>query len=231
MSHFALRAAVAGMLLTAGIAGASAADLNRYTPAPAAAPAVVAYAFNWTGAYVGANVGANFANIGTPFGNGGSTGFAGGLQAGYLWQMPNNIVYGLEVDFDGDTNRKSWSFNNAVAGGAINNFSERERQDYQFGLRGRLGYAYDRFLPFVSVGVTWAGFNSRIVNNTAGGVVTSSNQVRTGYQLGAGLEYAVTNNVTVRGEYLYSDFGRYNIGGFRHYSNDNAVRFSVNYKF
>jgi outer membrane immunogenic protein len=230
MSHFALRAAVAGLLLTTGIAGASAADLNRYTPAPAAAPAVVAYAFNWTGAYVGANVGANFANIGTPFGNGGSTGFAGGLQAGYLWQMPNNIVYGLEVDFDGSTNRKSWNYTATTVGGAVNNFSERERQDYQFGLRGRLGYAYDRFLPFVSVGVTWAGFNSRIVNTTTN-TAFSGTRVQTGYQLGTGLEYAVTNNVTVRGEYLYSDFGRYNINGNRHFTNDNALRFSVNYKF
>lgn len=223
MSHFALRAAAVGLLLTTGIAGASAADLNHYTPAPAVPASVVAYAFNWTGAYIGANVGVNWANTGTPFGNGGSAGFAGGLQAGYLWQN-GNIVYGLEADIDGDTNNKTFGY---VAG---DTFSQRERQDLQFGVRGRLGYAFDRFLPFASVGVTFANFNTR-VNDITTGTSFSSSRLRAGYQLGAGLEYAITNNWTARTEYLYSDYGRYTVAGQRHYSNDNALRFSINYKF
>jgi outer membrane immunogenic protein len=224
MSHFALRAAAAALLLTTGIAGASAADLNHYTPAPAAPANVVAYAFSWTGAYVGANIGANFANISTPFGNGNSTGFAGGLQAGYLWQN-GNIVYGLEADLDGMTNNKSFGF---TTGG--NNYTQRERQDLQFGVRGRLGYAVDRFLPFVSAGVTFANINSRFTNNTTG-FSASTTRLQTGFQLGAGLEYAITNNWTARTEYLYSDYGHFSGAGERHYANDNALRFSINYKF
>ena len=60
---------------------------------------------------------------------------------------------------------------------------------------------------------------------------------RTGWVLGAGLEYAVTNNVSIRGEYLHSDFGRYTVGytannvAIRHTLSDDALRLGVNYKF
>jgi len=232
MSHFALRAAAAGVLLTVGAVGASAADLNHYAPAPVPAN-VVAYAFNWTGAYVGANIGANWANIGLPSGitgnSGNSTALAGGLQAGYLWQA-GQIVYGLEGDVDYNGNSRSFSYVNG------NTYSEREKLDWSFGARGRLGYAFDRFLPFVSGGITFANLNSRLTNVTTG-ASDSNSRLRTGYQLGAGLEYAVTNNWTVRGEYIFSDYGRYTVNygnngvALRHNVTDDALRFSINYKF
>jgi outer membrane immunogenic protein len=231
MSHFALRAALAGALLTAGVAGASAADLNHYTPAPAPAN-IVAMAFNWTGAYVGANIGANWATVSNP--NGTSSALAGGLQAGYLWQA-GQFVYGIEGDVDYNGNRRTTAF----AIGA-NTYNDREKLDWSFGVRGRLGYAFDRVLPFVSAGITFANLNSRVTNTTAGagfGVTDSKTNLRTGVQVGGGLEYAFTNNITARGEYIYSYYGRNTVGydnnGFalRHTVSDNALRFSINYKF
>jgi outer membrane immunogenic protein len=235
MSHFALRAAAAGVLLTVGAIGASAADLNHYTPAPAPAN-IVQMAFNWSGAYVGGNIGANWANISTPTGitghSGSSTSFTGGLQADYLWQM-NQIVYGVEADVNFEGNRRNFGFIGAASG---NTYSQRERQDLDFGFRGRLGYAYDRFLPFVSAGITFGNFNSRLTNLTTG-ASDSVTKLRTGYQVGGGLEYAITDHWTARGEYIFSDYGRYtvnygnNAASERHYATDNALRFSINYKF
>jgi outer membrane immunogenic protein len=234
MSKRVLKAAVAGILMVAGAAQASAADLNHYT-APAQAPTnIVNYAFNWTGAYVGANLGSNWANIGLPTGitgnNGNSAALAGGLQAGYLWQT-GQIVYGLEGDVDYNGNSKSFSYTNGA-----NTFSEREKLDWSFGARGRLGYAFDRFLPFVSGGITFANLNSRLTN-TGTGASDSNSRLRTGFQVGGGLEYAITNNVTARAEYIYSDYGSYTASypangvGLRHHVTDDALRFSLNYKF
>jgi outer membrane immunogenic protein len=231
MSHFALRAALAGVLMTAGAAGASAADLNTRTHAPIEAPTnIVAYGFTWTGAYVGANIGANWEVVSNP-GNTNAA-FAGGLQAGYLWQS-GQIVYGLEGDVDYNGNSHTASF---TTGG--NTYADREKLDWSFGARGRLGYAFDRFLPFVSGGITFANLNSRLTNTSVFPTVTDSNtHLRTGFQLGAGLEYAVTNNWTVRGEYIFSDYGRQTVGygnngiALRHNITDDALRLSVNYKF
>lgn len=229
MSHFVLRTATTGALLLASVYGASAADLNSHYNPPQAPPAnMINYAFSWTGAYVGGNLGANWANVSNPRNNSGA--LTGGLQAGYLWQS-GQIVYGFEGDVDYNGNRHTSAFTNGA-----NTYTDRERLDWDFGLRGRVGYAIDRFLPFVSTGITFANLNSR-VTNTATGTSDQSNQIRTGLQLGAGLEYAVANNVTARGEYIYSDYGsrtvNYGSNGFglSHSVTDNALRFSINYKF
>jgi outer membrane immunogenic protein len=237
MSHFALRAAAAGVFLMAGALGASAADLNHSTMAPASPSPLVNYAFNWSGAYVGGNIGANWVNISLPpiatAGHNGSTAaITGGLQAGYLWQT-GQIVYGLETFLNFDGNSKTFSYINGYNG---NTYSEREREDLDFGVRGRLGYAIDRFLPYVSAGVTFADLNSRLYNATAN-LYDSKTTLRTGYQFGGGLEYAITNNWTARGEYTFSDYGHYKVGygqngqAYGHDVTDNALRFSINYKF
>jgi outer membrane immunogenic protein len=230
MSHFALRAAAAGALMMVGAAGASAADLNHYTAAPVAPTNIVSYAFNWTGAYVGANIGANWETVTNPYGT--SSAFTGGLQAGYLWQT-GQIVYGLEgsVDYNGNSRTRNFQL-----GGVGPVYGDREKLDWDFGVRGRLGYAFDRFLPFVSAGITFANLHSR-VTDTATGVTDSNSTLRTGFQVGGGLEYAFTNNVTARGEYIFSDYGGHTVGygnnGFalHHDVTDNALRFSINYKF
>jgi outer membrane immunogenic protein len=236
MSHIALRAAAAGIFMTAGAFGASAADLN-HTTIPAPASPLANYVFNWTGAYVGGNIGANWVNISLPpiatAGHTGSTAaFTGGLQAGYLWQT-SQFVYGLEAFLNFDGNSKSFGYVNGYNG---NIYSEREREDLDFGVRGRLGYAFDRFLPFVSVGVTFADLNSRL-NNVTAGLSDSNTRLRTGFQAGGGLEYAITNNWTARGEYTFSDYGHYTVRygqngqAYGHQVTDNALRFSINYKF
>lgn len=229
MTNFVLRAAVAALFVSAATA-ASAADLGRPVKAPEPYPqTIAAYGFNWTGAYVGANLGANWATVTN---SGTSTGVIGGLQAGYLWQA-SQFVYGLEADIAFSSNSKSTTFLDLNSG---NTFSQRDKVTFSSTVRGRLGYAFDRFLVYGTGGLAMANIESRL-SNVATGTTDKNTTFRAGWSLGAGLEYAITNNVTVRGEYLHNDFGRYTVnynanGVFdRHRVSEDMVRLGVNYKF
>ncbi|MDR3496538.1 MAG: porin family protein [Ancalomicrobiaceae bacterium] len=229
MNNFVLRAAAAVLFVSAATA-ASAADLGHPVKAPAEPypQTIAAYGFNWTGAYVGANIGANLAH-GVA---GDSSGFIGGLQAGYLWQT-GQFVYGLEADVDLGNNSKSTSFTDPLLGGVS---TQRDRIDWTSTIRGRLGYAFDRFLVYGTGGLALANIESRF-SNTATGLTDKDTNFRAGWALGAGLEYAITNNITVRGEYLHNGFGHYNVNyagngvSVRQNIDENLLRVGVNYKF
>jgi len=97
--------------------------------------------------------------------------------------------------------------------------------DYFGTVRARLGYAFDRVLPYVTGGLAWG--NNKI---TANGV--SQSNTSTGWTAGAGVEYALTNNWTARAEYLYMDLGK---SGFQAVGDAgltaSTARLGVNYKF
>jgi outer membrane immunogenic protein len=106
---------------------------------------------------------------------------------------------------------------------------------------GRLGVAADRALFYVTGGLAFADFGSRVNNTTAAPTITSSSTgTRTGWTLGAGVEYAFTPNWTVRAEYLYANFGSATVTGTSSIPTDRAwriknethtVRVGVNYLF
>ena len=109
------------------------------TPPPVAVPA----AYNWSGLYIGLNAGYAAAKV-TETVTGGGSGSAnipaglGGLQIGANWQT-GVIVWGVEGDFDGNMATKSVT----VAGGAL---SGTAQIPWLAMLRGRVGYAFDRYL-------------------------------------------------------------------------------------
>ena len=126
-------------------APAMAADLSRgVAPSPALAPAsVVDYGFNWTGGYVGANVGyrwlsADASNGIDPSSSPDSSSVAGGLQAGYNWQM-NQFVFGVETDFGyGSSSKTEGAFG--------------VKQTWEGTTRARAGVAVDRVLVYGTAG-------------------------------------------------------------------------------
>jgi outer membrane immunogenic protein len=73
-------------------------------------------------------------------------------------------------------------------------------------VRGRLGYAWDRFLPYLTAGLAAGDINATRPGLPAG---TSTNA---GWTVGAGLEVGVVSNVSVKAEYLHVDLGTYNCG-------------------
>ncbi|MDX7950079.1 outer membrane beta-barrel protein [Lichenihabitans sp. Uapishka_5] len=217
--------------LVATVAAASAADLPMRSAPPA--PYYAAPVYSWTGFYVGANLGGAFDNksgalspngFSAPLATSSSdsdSGFIGGGQAGYNWQN-GTFVYGVETDIDyinlggsGSTSTSSTNFNSATL------TTRREDGDGFLGtLRGRLGYAgFDRTLLYVTGGLAYGDFGSRYTGATftnAQGLTTATygvsgnDDVRVGWTIGAGLEYAITPNISVKGEYLYADLGRKN---------------------
>jgi outer membrane immunogenic protein len=180
-------------LLTA--APAYAADVYQSAPPVAAAPYVPpSGSFDWSGPYAGAIVGYAFGeHQAQGFGDDddfSSDGFSAGVMAGQNWQF-DNVVVGVE----GDVNYAGVDGNGSLAGRNV----DIDTKAYGT-LRARAGYAFDNLLAYGTGGI--AVSHSR-------GVVDgfSDRSTDIGFAVGAGLEAAVTNDITVRGEYLYVDTG------------------------
>jgi outer membrane immunogenic protein len=217
---------VAALLMGAS-AGALAADL----PARAAAPAPLAPApvFTWTGFYVGLNAGMAGNEFRYPFGGCigcgeesvsydgrarmNANGFLGGAQIGYNWQFGNGFLVGLEADYafaniDGRLNLDAGLSNGddsiglgAGIGGELTSLGT---------VRARLGWAaFDRTLLYVTGGWAWGRMKNQITLALDGTEEFSFNRNvnMSGWTLGAGLEYAVTPNMSLKTEYLYVDLG------------------------
>jgi outer membrane immunogenic protein len=212
-------------IISLGIAApAAAADLpaQSYTKAPAA----VAALYNWTGFYVGLNAGGAFGRVSGDVGESGSismNGFIGGAQLGYNWQI-NNIVFGLEADFQGSSQKYSE---------AVDGLSSSVSMNYFGTLRGRLGLAQDRWLTYITGGYAYQNLKFSANSPSFGSV--SSNSTRGGYAVGAGFEYAFAGPWTTGLEYLYLDSGSrdLNIGGdtISLRERNHVVRAKLNYRF
>ena len=146
--------------------------------------------------------------------NNNANGVIGGAHVGYNYQI-NQFVLGLEGDVDGSSLSKTVNF------APFSNYY----QDYipttvhsnlgvQGSIRGRFGYAFDRVLVYATGGVAFGGFNTSISTDYANALFypaffgsDSFSNTRVGWTVGGGLEYAITNNWSVRAEYRYTDFG------------------------
>ena len=108
---------------------------------------------------------------------------------------------------------------------------------WQASARGRIGYAFDRVLLYATGGAAFARINEHDqVGGT--GVSTDNSAIRTGRTLGAGFEYAFTNNLIGRLEYRYADFGHFSyspavFAAFTetHKFTESAVRVGLAWKF
>jgi outer membrane immunogenic protein len=207
MNKRMLGCVVLGAVALAG--QAIAADLPaRVYKAPAVAPAL---AYNWTGCYVGIEGGGAWGRSSHTAASGAGTGLpitgdydlSGGLVGGTVgcnYQF-SNIVIGIEDDLSW-TNKKGSAFELApFAAGA----TSQTREKWLDTLRGRVGVAFDRALLYGTGGVAFAGTD--ITACSPIGFCVSDSQNRTGWVAGAGIEYAIWNNLSVKVEYLHADFG------------------------
>lgn len=206
---------------------AFAADLPARMPVKA--PVAVPY-YNWTGFYIGLNAGGAFGRVSqSGFGSSDSlNGFAGGAQLGYNWQV-NNVVFGIETDFQGSSQKLSDSGVDPLFG----TWNDSVRLNYFGTIRGRLGLAQDRWLAYITGGYAYQ--NIKIdASSTAFGAASASS-TRGGWTIGAGLEYAFAGPWTAGIEYLYLDSGNrdWNFAGniINLRAKNNVVRAKVNYRF
>jgi outer membrane immunogenic protein len=192
--------------------------------------------YDWSGVYGGAHAGFIWADVdvdrsGSDFvdtlGSGFKAdfdGFIGGILGGVNFQA-GNVVFGMDMDFgwstaEGNTRRDLINYDHDV--------------DWVSHFRGKVGFALDRVLFYGAGGLALADFNVTGSNELDDGGTTA------GWSAGGGLEYALTDNILIRGEYLHDEYiddnvqacdnigncANFNIG-----SSDNIVRLGVSFKF
>lgn len=196
-------------------------------------PAPVTPIFTWTGFYVGVVGGYNWGKSDWTIQDTGdyarfdaNGGFVGGT-VGYNYQFYNNVVLGLETDL-------SWSGAKGDIPCPNADFTCETKNRWIGTLRPRLGYAFDRFLPYVTAGAAYGNVRLSARDNTTGDTFSDSN-TRFGWAAGAGVEYAFTDQLTAKVEYLHTDLGRddYSIDGdiVRGKWRADGIRVGLNYKF
>jgi outer membrane immunogenic protein len=200
------------------MSSANAADIARRHEMPTKAP-LYAAPYNWTGLYVGINGGAGWgtSNVATaaPAGSFNTSGGVVGGTLGYNWQM-GQTVFGLEGDID-------WT--NLRGSGVCAGTTCETRNSWLSTARGRIGYAFDRFLPFVTGGAAFGD-----IKNNIGGVTAT--ETKAGWTLGGGVEAAIAGPWTAKVEYLYADLGRgASVLGSDASFKTNIVRAGINYRF
>jgi outer membrane immunogenic protein len=168
----------------------------------------------------------------------------GGGQVGFNYQVAN-LVFGIEGDLSYTGLDTVDGLAGSSSGGSLA-FTSDVSSHWLSTMRGRVGTAFDRLLIYTTGGVAVAqrNFTNGYVFQSPDGQdfsIGSASQTAAGLAIGAGLEYALTKNWTLKGEYLYanlgagkSSFGDSGIPGTSYHQNDldeKVVRAAINYKF
>jgi outer membrane immunogenic protein len=193
--------------------GAASAAVAADLPLPVSTPPPIIY--NWTGIYVGGNLGAgwsglsagNFSDtLGSSFTAPTNTQFVGGAQVGVNYQFWGGVVIGAEAMFDWST----VSHNNPVTATdptntvAVNLGVADAR--WLSTATGKVGYAWDRVLLYAKGGGAWVATTSPSISVAGGGPATFmsvSNTTASTWTAGFGLEWAFSGNWSARAEYDY----------------------------
>jgi outer membrane immunogenic protein len=209
-----MRRFVASLLIvsSAAIAPALAADLPPAAPPPVAP---VAYMpppppFTWTGFYLGINGGYGWGSDATNDGMGNtptlnSNGGLVGGTVGFNYQIAQFVV-----GFEGDVDYSMMKYNFTAPGTfGLGSATLTYKNDLVSTFAARFGFAADRALFYAKAGGAWT---NESINTTGTDVVFgtlsgSDSFERLGWMVGGGIEYAVWNNLTLKAEYNFLDFG------------------------
>ena len=217
---------------------------------PAKAPIVkapVVMPFSWTGFYIGGVVGYGWATgqhcdrdtcalPGVVYPETDPNGWNGGITVGYNYQIAQWVL-GLEGDWSwADMHGSSPSttgFGCGATAGVDGCFTKIKSFETA---RARVGYAFDRWLPYITAGAAFTQIDASLGTPT----LASGSTTKTSFVVGGGLEYAFWQNFSAKAEYLYiSKLGDFLYGPticgapgcFAHTSAVNEIRFGLNYRF
>jgi outer membrane immunogenic protein len=202
-------------------------------PAYPVKSAVAAPVYDWTGFYAGINGGGSWGRIpwsSDPDLAAGTTTVSGGLiggTIGYNTQNMGPFVFGEEFDFD-------WRGINATIPAPSCAPNCELKSDWLATARLRFGYAFDRFLPYVTGGVSIGD----ITQESAGQQFGQAKSVSFNWTAGAGLEFAISGPLTAKLEYLYVNHTNTacnaecsgGLGPIHMGLNENIFRVGLNYK-
>ena len=238
---------------------AQAADVIYEEPAPAYMPT-----WSWAGGYIGGQMGYGWGSARTdangydrydrydPYNDPSDDdfsaslrlkpkGFLGGLYAGYNFAVGTNTILGVEADFIGTGMKDSYE-DRIDDGDSDDNgaFYVERKLKWAGAVRARAGYAIDRFLPYISGGVAFGSIKSKVriddaITRYIGQNEFETNRTYTGWTIGGGVDYAATDNIILRLEYRYTDYGHktddYGLVQGRDSFKSNDIRLGVAYKF
>lgn len=221
-----------------GNAAASAADLQARMYGKA--PPRIESGYDWSGVYVGVNAGYAFNGkaSNTITGNEAVTsnaitngfvppgistrgnGITGGGQIGTNYQFRNGPAGGALIGIEADLVYLDANGTTDIVTGRGFDTQFHSAVGYLGTIRGRIGYAFDRFLVYGTGGLAFGEVNNSMTNTSRAGVTGyfgSQETMRTGYAYGGGIEYALASNsgfnffhaggVTVKLEYMHYDLG------------------------
>lgn len=164
-----------------------------------------------SGFYVGGHVGYLFGNATATFADpigvataGGTTpygAFFGGVQTGYEHHFASRLMLGVELDMSfpsAEDLAQVLSYRATYAGTA------NQQLEYLASLRGRVGYDFGPWTPFVTGGIAWASVRSSRTDLTTGNEDASPSNIRAGWVVGAGVDYRLDSSWSARAEYLYT---------------------------
>jgi outer membrane immunogenic protein len=218
------RSLAATAFVATSLVAAHAAEL----PVKAPPPAPVYY--NWTGFYLGVNLGGSWGRqSGELFDESGRDifgftdhpdGVIGGGQIGYNWQFApwlfgwgNGTVLGIEADIQGSSERRTDDFTVLDQTETLTGIFS-DKLEWFTTVRGRVGIAFDRVLPYVTGG--WATGDRKLSGPLfvgPGGTedfFSAHSNMTEGWTVGGGVEWAFWDHWTAKFEYLYIDFGNQN---------------------
>jgi len=215
--------ACVGVLALGG--AAAAADLPPANAVPYYKAPVYAPAYNWSGFYLGLNGGGGWGSSDwTTAGRFNTSGGVIGGTLGYNYQI-NQAVLGVEGDFD-------WAdINGSVSNAGCPAATCTTGDDWLSTIRGRLGYAAGRFMPYVTGGAAFGDIKA------SGSGLAGTDTTNAGWTAGGGIEFAIAGHWTAKAEYLYVNLGRVSCGvacgaGTENVSwHSNIGRVGINYRF
>ena len=176
----------------------------------------------------------------------------GGFQLGYNYQV-GSVVYGVEGDITWTGQRDTFNFNGIASNINFEDFLYQEttaaKLRYMGTVRGRLGYAYGAFLPYLTGGLAWGRMvmdlswtaSQKPANCPACTIFATRSFARSeshtlvGWTIGGGFEYAFADRWSAKAEYLFVDLGNktYFSGvpaGCFLGLHDHIVRLGINYR-
>nr|WP_272210427.1 outer membrane beta-barrel protein [Marinicella sp. W31]MDC2876308.1 outer membrane beta-barrel protein [Marinicella sp. W31] len=169
-------------------------------------PGPEAAAYDWSGAYFGAQGGYGWVagevpkNIFDGTKTESADGAAAAIFGGYSHQLSNNFVVGIDAEFGYNWNDNSYAIVSPFP--ILNGQSVTFGTEWRASVEGRVGYAFDRILVFAS-----GGWTATRLDGSFSLTNQSFDEVMNGWTLGAGIDYALTDNVFARLKASYSDYG------------------------